>query len=139
MAHAAAAAIKAGTDLECGFGQGQAFLALPQAVHENLITEAGTSTPRSTVSFARASGSVRRPTDSYAYGRIPFSEDNSPAHRALSLQSARESMVLLKNADHTLPLKGGHSQNRRGGPEARTRAVAAGQLQRPATGACLTA
>ena len=33
MAHAAAAAIKAGTDLECGFGQGQAFLALPEAVH----------------------------------------------------------------------------------------------------------
>ena len=45
------------------------------------------------------------PPDSYAYGRIPMSEDNSPAHRQLSLQAARESMVLLKNSDHTLPLK----------------------------------
>src|SRR3984885_8098037 len=39
-----AAAIKAGTDLECGFGQGQAFLAIPQAVQQNLITEADLDT-----------------------------------------------------------------------------------------------
>src|SRR6201997_3509256 len=32
MAHAAAAAVKAGTDLECGFGQGQAFPGLVDAV-----------------------------------------------------------------------------------------------------------
>ena len=38
MAHAAAAAVKAGTDLECGFRQGQAFPALVQAVHENLVS-----------------------------------------------------------------------------------------------------
>ena len=45
------------------------------------------------------------PPDSYAYGRIPMSEDNSAAHRQLSLQAARESMVLLKNENSTLPLK----------------------------------
>src|SRR5271163_5114521 len=39
MAHAAAAAVKAGTDLECGFLNGQAFPALVDAVHQNLITE----------------------------------------------------------------------------------------------------
>lgn len=44
---------------------------------------------------------------SYAYGRIPFSEDNSPEHRQLSLQAARESMVLLKNENGVLPLKPG--------------------------------
>jgi beta-glucosidase len=37
MAHAAADAVKAGTDLECGYGQGQAFPALVDAVHQNLI------------------------------------------------------------------------------------------------------
>ena len=34
MAHAAAAALKAGTDIECGFGQGQAYPALVDAVHQ---------------------------------------------------------------------------------------------------------
>ncbi len=36
-----------------------------------------------------------------------MSEVNSPEHRQLSLRAARESMVLLKNQDHTLPLKAG--------------------------------
>ena len=47
------------------------------------------------------------PPSSYAYGRIPTSEVNSPEHRQLSLQAARESMVLLKNQSQTLPLKAG--------------------------------
>ncbi len=38
------------------------------------------------------------------YARIPFSENDSEAHRQLALQAARETMVLLKN-DGTLPLK----------------------------------
>src|SRR5262249_39128715 len=47
------------------------------------------------------------PPSSFAYGQIPMSEVNSAAHRQLSLQAARESMVLLKNQDHILPLKPG--------------------------------
>jgi beta-glucosidase len=39
------------------------------------------------------------------YARIPFSENDSLAHRELALKSARESIVLLKNENHTLPLK----------------------------------
>jgi beta-glucosidase len=39
------------------------------------------------------------------YSRIPESELDSPAHRALALKLADESMVLLKN-DGVLPLKG---------------------------------
>src|SRR5580692_10531420 len=38
MAQAAADAVKAGTDLDCGFGNGQAFPALVEAVHRKLIT-----------------------------------------------------------------------------------------------------
>ena len=118
MAHAAADAIKAGTDLECGFGQGQAFLALPQAVHENLITEVDLDIALHRLFRARFRLGMFDPPDSYAYGRIPYSEDNSPAHRALSLQAARESMVLLKNADHTLPLKATTGRVAVIGPEA---------------------
>ena len=104
MAHAAAAAVKAGTDIECGFAQGQAFPALVDAVHQNLITEAELDTSLHRLFSARFRLGMFDPPDSYAYGRIPFIEDNSAAHRQLSLQAARESMVLLKNENHTLPL-----------------------------------
>ena len=107
MAHAAAAAVKAGTDLECGFAQGQAFPALVDAVHQHLISEAELNNSLHRLFRARFRLGMFDPPASYAYGRIPFSEVNSPEHRQLSLQAAEESMVLLKNASGTLPLKTG--------------------------------
>ena len=107
MAHAAAAAVKAGTDLECGYMQGQAFPALVDAVKQNLITEAEIDRALTRLFTARFKLGMFDPPSSYAYGQIPFSEVNSPEHRQLSLKAARESMVLLKNANHTLPLKSG--------------------------------
>ena len=108
MAHAAADAVKAGTDLECGFGQGQAFPALVDAVHQHLITEADIDTALHRLFRARflnSACSIRRPAMPTAAFRM--SEVNSPEHRQLSLRAARESIVLLKNQDHTLPLKSG--------------------------------
>ena len=105
MARAAAAAVKAGTDLECGYGKGQAYPALVQAVQEKLITEAELDIALTHLFRARFELGMFDPPSSYTYGRIPFSEVNSPEHRQLSLKAARESMVLLKNADHALPLK----------------------------------
>jgi beta-glucosidase len=107
MAHAAADAVKAGTDLECGFGNGQAFPALVDAVHQNLITEADVDTSLRRLFRARFRLGMFDPPSSFAYGRIPYSEVNSPEHRELSLQAARESMVLLKDTDGILPLKPG--------------------------------
>jgi beta-glucosidase len=107
MAHAAAAAVKAGTDLECGFGKGQAYPALVDAVHQNLITEAELNTALRRLFTARFRLGMFDPPSSYAYGRIPISENNSSQHRQLSLQAARESIVLLKNKNKTLPLQSG--------------------------------
>ena len=107
MAHAAAAALRAGTDLECGFGKGQAYPALVDAVHQNLITEAELDTALHRLFAARFRLGMFDPPSSYAYGRISVSENNSGQHRQLSLQSARESIVLLKNQDKMLPLKSG--------------------------------
>jgi beta-glucosidase len=107
MAHAAALAVKAGTDLECGFAKGQAYPALVDAVHQNLITEAELDTALRRVFNARFRLGMFDPPDTYAYGRIPMTETNSPEHRQLSLQAARESMVLLKNENRALPLKQG--------------------------------
>jgi beta-glucosidase len=105
MAHAAAASVKAGTDIECGFGKGQAFPALVDAVHQHLITEAEIDTALHRLFNARFRLGMFDPPDSYAYGRIPITENNSREHRQLSLQAARESIVLLKNQNHILPLK----------------------------------
>ncbi len=107
MAHAAAAAVKAGTDLECGYGEGKAFPALAQAVQEHLITEADLDIALTRLFRARFRLGMFDPPSSFAYGRISFDEVNSPEHRQLSLKAARESMVLLKNADQALPLKSG--------------------------------
>lgn len=107
MAHAAAVSVKAGTDIECGFGQGQAYPALVDAVHQNLITEAELDTSLRRLFRARFRLGMFDPPSAYAYGRLPISENNSAQHRQLSLQAARESMVLLKNDGQTLPLKSG--------------------------------
>src|SRR5262245_64498084 len=41
-----------------------------------------------------------------AYPRIPYSMNTAPAPRELALKTARESIVLLKNDNNTLPLVG---------------------------------
>ena len=107
MAHAAAAAVKAGTDLECGYGQGQAFPSLVDAVHQGLIKESEIDIALRRLFRARFKLGMFDPPSSFAYGQIPVSEVNSAEHRKLSLQAARESIVLLKNQDHILPLKSG--------------------------------
>jgi len=106
MPHAAADAVQAGTDLECGYGPGQAFPSLVDAVHQNLIGEEDIDRSLRRLYRERFRLGMFDPPASYAYGRIGMDEVNSPAHRVLSLKAARESMVLLKN-DGTLPLKPG--------------------------------
>jgi beta-glucosidase len=107
MAHAAAASVKAGTDLECGFRNGQAFPALVDAVHQNLITEAEIDNSLRRLFRARFKLGMFDPLSSFPYGKLPLTEANSPEHRQLSLQAARESMTLLKNTNNALPLRAG--------------------------------
>jgi len=118
MAHAAAAALKAGTDIECGFGTGQAYPALVDAVHRNLVTEDDLDKALYRLFRARFLLGMFDPPSSYAYGRIPMSEVNTPEHRQLSLRAARESIVLLKNQGHTLPLQSGTARIAVVGPTA---------------------
>ena len=105
MAHAAAAAVKAGTDLECGYREGQAFPSLVDAVHKGLIKESEIDSALRRLFRARFKLGMFDPPSTFAYGQIPMTEVNSPEHRQLSLQAARESMVLLKNQSQILPLK----------------------------------
>ncbi|MFZ0734241.1 MAG: glycoside hydrolase family 3 C-terminal domain-containing protein [Candidatus Sulfotelmatobacter sp.] len=118
MAHAAADAVKAGTDLECGFGKGQAFPSLVDAVHQGLIKESEIDNALRRLFRARFKLGMFDPPSSFAYGEIPMTEVNSPEHRQLSLRAARESIVLLKNQDRILPLKSGISRIAVVGPTA---------------------
>lgn len=100
-AEASAVAVKAGTDLACG-GE---YRALVKAVKDGLITEAELDASLKRLFEARFRLGMFDPPESVPYARIPFSENDSPAHRALSLKAARESIVLLKNERSTLPLR----------------------------------
>ncbi len=72
------------------------------------------------------------PPEMVPYARIPFSENDSPAHRELALKAARESIVLLKNDNDVLPLKKDIKTIAVIGPNADAAERAARQLQRPA-------
>jgi len=100
MAHAAAASVKAGTDLSCG----TEFAALNDAVAEGLIGEDAIDAAVKRLFAARFRLGMFDPPAQVPYSKIPFSENDSSAHAALSLQAARASMVLLKNDHATLPL-----------------------------------
>ena len=118
MAHAAADAVKAGTDLECEYGEGQAFPSLVDAVHQGLIKESEIDNASRRLFRARFKLGMFDPPSSFAYGQIPITEVNSPEHRQLSLRAARESIVLLKNRNHILPLKAGITRIAAVGPTA---------------------
>jgi beta-glucosidase len=94
-------AVKAGTDLDCG----SAYKALTKAVAENLLSEAEIDTAVTRLFTARMRLGMFDPPASVPFSSIPYSEVDSAAHRALALEAARESIVLLKNRDNALPFK----------------------------------
>jgi beta-glucosidase len=100
------AGIEAGTDTNCG----TAYRALTDAVHHNLITGAQLDVSVKRLFTARMRLGMFDPSTSVPYNSIPFSVVNSPENQSLALQAARESMVLLKNDGHFLPLKTDGSQ-----------------------------
>jgi beta-glucosidase len=100
-AEASALAVKAGTDLACG----SEYASLIQAVKNNLISEAEIDTALKRLMTARFRLGMFDPPEMVPFTRIPYSENDSATHRALSLKAARESIVLLKNGNNTLPLK----------------------------------
>ncbi|QGZ38631.1 beta-glucosidase [Pseudoduganella flava] len=97
IAHAAATAVKAGTDLVCG----NSYLGLPDAVAHGLITEREIDTSLTRLMAARIRMGL---LDGSAWDRVPYDAINSAAHRALALRAAEESVVLLKNERAVLPL-----------------------------------
>ncbi len=99
-AEATALGIRTGTDTNCG----DTYLAMPKAVRQGLLKEAEVDTALRRLFLARFRLGLFDDPAKVRYAAVPFSEVNSPAHAALALQAARESIVLLKNTKGTLPL-----------------------------------
>jgi beta-glucosidase len=96
---AAAAAVKAGDDLCCGTD----YNSLLRAVRLGLISETEIDTAVGRLLQARFQLGLFDPPERVPFAQIPISENDTPAHAALALQAAQESLVLLKN-DGLLPL-----------------------------------
>ena len=101
MAEAAAAAVKAGTDLTCG----DEYTTLPEAVQRGVLTEEEIDRSLQRLFVARIRLGVFDPSERVPFSAIPYAENDSSEHRRLALQAARESIVLLKNSKDILPLK----------------------------------
>jgi beta-glucosidase len=96
----AAAAVKAGCDLNCGC----TYEHLPAALEQGLLTEAELDVSVGRLFEARLRLGMFDPPERVPFASIPFDVVDSPEHRQLARRAARESLVLLKN-DGILPLR----------------------------------
>ena len=100
MTHAAALALKAGCDLNCG----EAYSKLPEALQKGLITEDDLDTAlRRLFAIRFRLGEFDDLTHVPGTGTPP-QVVSCPAHRRLALQAALHSAVLLSNPGDFLPL-----------------------------------
>jgi beta-glucosidase len=99
-AQASAIAIKSGLNLECG----NTFWGLKQAFNEGLITENDLDNALYPLMMTRLKLGILTPDDRSPYAGVPASVIASEAHAEMAREAARNSMVLLKNANGTLPL-----------------------------------
>ncbi len=100
MAQAAAMAVNAGTDLTCG----TEYKNLPEAVAQRYITEAAIDQSLRRLFVARMRLGMFDPQASVPFSTIGMDKVSSEQHRALALEAAEKSIVLLKNTGNTLPL-----------------------------------
>jgi beta-glucosidase len=96
---AAAAAIKAGVNLCCGSD----YNALVRAVQNKLVAEKEIDEALYHTLWIRFRLGMFDPPEMVLYTKITSADNNTPEHRKVALELARQSLVLLKN-DGILPL-----------------------------------
>ncbi|SFR80583.1 beta-glucosidase [Mitsuaria sp. PDC51] len=103
---AVALAVRAGTDLICDFGGNSTAspTTTVAAVRQGLLAEADLDRALHRLFDVRLRLGLLDPPGQGPFAGITADEFDTPAHRALNLETARRSLVLLKN-DGLLPLK----------------------------------
>jgi beta-glucosidase len=101
-ASASADAVLHGTDIDCGTA---AYKSLVQAVQQGKITEKQIDVSIKRLFMIRFRLGMFDPPSMVKYAQTPVSVLESPEHKAHSLKMARQSIVLLRNENNTLPLK----------------------------------
>jgi beta-glucosidase len=104
VTEAAALALKSGVDLNCGRAMTFPFTKLADAVAQGMVDEAAVDSAAYRLMLARFKLGMFDPPEMNPYAQIPREAIDSEEHKALALQMARESMVLLKNEGNLLPL-----------------------------------
>jgi beta-glucosidase len=121
MPEGMAAAVKAGMDIICAWPAQQIATerdAVLSAVKQGLLPEADIDRSVKRLFTARMKLGMFDPPDTVPYAKTPLSEIDSEPHRLLALQTGRESLVLLKNSGHLLPLAGSYKTIAVVGPNA---------------------
>ena len=124
-ADAAASAVIAGTDVECG----SEYKSLPEALKAGLITEEQINTSLKRLLKARFELGDFDADNQVEWTKIPMSVVASKEHKQLALEVAREGMTLLQNRNNILPLRR-RSEDCRHGTERQRLHHALGQLHR---------
>jgi beta-glucosidase len=104
-AEAAALAVNAGCDINCGVAFEKY---MGEAVDEMLVTESVLDHSLIRSLTGRILLGEFDPPEQNPYSKIPISCLESPAHQQLCREAARQSIVLFKNQNNTLPLDKGH-------------------------------
>ncbi|MBC3974078.1 glycoside hydrolase family 3 C-terminal domain-containing protein [Xanthomonas translucens] len=102
-AGSSAAALKAGHDLNCGY----AYRDLGKAIARGDADEALLDQSLVRLFAARYRLGELQPQRKDPYAQLGAKDVDSAAHRALALQAAQQSIVLLQNRNATLPLRPG--------------------------------
>ena len=100
--HASAKATIAGTDVECGYGY--AYRSIPEAVKRGFITEAEVDKHVIRLLEGRFDLGEMDDPSLVEWSKIPYSAMSTKASANLSLDMARQTIVLLQNKDNILPL-----------------------------------
>jgi len=101
-------AFKAGMDIICGDSATHGREdreAILKAVQEGLLSETDLDRVLRRLFAARFRLGMFDPPSLVPYSKISPTDFDTPEHRQLALQAARESIVLLKNKENLLPLK----------------------------------
>ncbi|MBR6867399.1 MAG: glycoside hydrolase family 3 C-terminal domain-containing protein [Prevotella sp.] len=102
--HAAAKAVIAGTDVECGYGY--PYKTIPEAVRRGFMTEAEVDKHVIRLLEGRFDLGEMDDPSLVEWSKIPYSAMDSKEHRQIALDMARQTIVLLQN-NNILPLQKG--------------------------------